>query len=143
MDELATQPSRPSEIEHGGTVEIVLGDSTAFRRSLLETIVDDEFDVVGVASTGVEAISLIDEHRPDVAILNKNVPIKDGLEAATEARATIPDLGVVLLCDRGDLTPELLAEETVDEILTYPYQKPALIQAITNIVDDGEAPPTG
>lgn len=128
------QPTDQPAIESGETVEIVLGASTAFKRSLLETILGDVLDVVGVASTGVEALSLIDEHDPDVAVLSTDLPIKDGVEAATEAKATNPDLGVVLLCGRTDLTPELLAEGAVDEFLAYPYQKPALIRAITGLV---------
>lgn len=48
------------------------------------TAADDEIEVVGVGANGREAIALAREHRPDVVLLDLEMPIMDGVQAAEE-----------------------------------------------------------
>ncbi|MFC4322895.1 response regulator transcription factor [Litchfieldia salsa] len=47
---------------------------------------EDDMEVVGKATNGVEAISLVHEHQPDICIMDIEMPEKSGLDAAEELK---------------------------------------------------------
>ena len=58
---------------------------------------DERFRLVGRALNGREALVLAREQRPDVVILDINMPVMDGIEAARELRAWRPDQRILML----------------------------------------------
>jgi DNA-binding NarL/FixJ family response regulator len=77
---------------------IVADDHTLVRsgmRLLLESIPD--VIVVGEAANGVEALHLIEEHRPDVAMMDLAMPEMTGLQAIRRATEQFPDTRIVVL----------------------------------------------
>ena len=73
-------------------------DNHAFRR-LIQLLLEMEpdVDVVGDAANGKEAIELVQEHRPDVLLLDVAMPIMDGIEALPHVRAASPQTRVIML----------------------------------------------
>ena len=57
----------------------------------------DEFDVVGQAGDGEEAIRLAVEFTPDVIIMDVIMPVKDGVDACREIMDLLPDTRVLML----------------------------------------------
>jgi len=66
----------------------------AFIAALLKKI---DCDVVGQATNGVEAIALYREKKPDLLLLDINMPVKTGMEALADVRAEFPDAKVIML----------------------------------------------
>ena len=56
---------------------------------------DDRFAVAGRARNGREAVALAEEVEPDAVVLDIEMPVLDGVEAAKRLRATAPDLPIV------------------------------------------------
>ena len=82
---------------------LVVDDHPLFRAgitSLLETVPDME--VVGEAADGEEAISRTLETRPDVVLMDLNLPRTPGLEATRRIVAAAPDCSVLVLTMQGD-----------------------------------------
>ena len=62
---------------------IIADDHPIFREGLVKTIERDKtFTVIGQAGDGAEALKLITELRPDIAVLDVSMPIMDGIEVA-------------------------------------------------------------
>ena len=61
---------------------VVAEDEALIRLDLVETLAEEGYDVVGEAADGDEAIRLVRELRPDVAVLDIKMPGTDGLAAA-------------------------------------------------------------
>src|SRR3982750_354594 len=63
-------------------------------RSLLER--EPDFTVVADAANGVRTLELIDQHQPDVAVIDVSMPDMDGIEATRQIRAR-DDIKIVAL----------------------------------------------
>ncbi len=64
--------------------------------------------VLQTVANGIEAISAIRKHRPDVAILDYNMPGANGLEVFLEARRWAPETRFLVLT--GSMQAEMLAQ---------------------------------
>ncbi|WP_416957308.1 response regulator [Nocardioides sp. T5] len=64
-------------------IRVVLADDHAVVRRGLTGLIEstDDLEVVGVARDGNEAVELVREHRPDVAVMDLQMPVLDGVEA--------------------------------------------------------------
>ncbi|HEX7529535.1 MAG TPA: response regulator transcription factor [Pyrinomonadaceae bacterium] len=86
------------------TVRILLADDhklvRAGIRSLLERLPDIE--VVAEASDGREALRLIEEHRPQIVLMDIAMPELNGLEATRRVAKTFPDVSVIILSIYSD-----------------------------------------
>ncbi|MER5650146.1 response regulator transcription factor [Streptosporangium sp. NPDC002524] len=80
-------------------IRIVLADDEAMIRAGVKAILatDEGVEVVAEAADGREAVELVRAHRPDIALLDIRMPRLDGLSAAAELRAVMPEVAVVML----------------------------------------------
>ena len=64
-------------------IRVVLADDHAVVRRGLAGLLEstDDIEVVGVAKDGSEAVELVRAHRPDVAVMDLQMPVLDGVEA--------------------------------------------------------------
>jgi AmiR/NasT family two-component response regulator len=63
---------------------VVAEDEALIRLDLVEMLREEGYDVVGEAGDGAEAVRLVEELRPDVAVLDVKMPGLDGLSAAEQ-----------------------------------------------------------
>ena len=69
-------------------------------RSILEQ--DPRFEVIGEAVDGAKAIEEAQRLEPDVVVMNVNMPVLNGLEAAREIRTKLPQSVIVILSVNAD-----------------------------------------
>lgn len=72
------------------TISIVLADDEELIRGALATLLEleDDITVVGQAGDGEHALRLIDQNQPDVAVLDLEMPLLDGIQAAERIQDT-------------------------------------------------------
>jgi DNA-binding NarL/FixJ family response regulator len=77
---------------------LVVDDQALFAEALMLTLgIDDRIEVVGSASSGVEAVSLAAALRPDVVLMDVHMPSMDGIEATRRVRNVSPGSRVVIV----------------------------------------------
>ena len=79
---------------------VVAEDEALIRMDLVEMLGEAGYLVVAQASDGAEAIALVAEHKPDLAILDVKMPILDGISAAEEIISTCPVLMLTAFSQR-------------------------------------------
>ncbi len=86
-------------------LRILVADDNQFMRTAYKRILEtqDDFEVVGMASDGQEALDKALELAPDVAVLDVRMPKMDGIEAAHLITARHPETGIVLISAYDDL----------------------------------------
>ncbi|GAA1940313.1 response regulator [Nocardioides hwasunensis] len=91
-----THPIRP--------IRVVLADDHAVVRRGLAGLLEstDDLAVVGVARDGSEAVELVREHRPDVAVMDLQMPVLDGVEATRSIVAEQVGTEVLVLTSFSD-----------------------------------------
>ena len=88
-------------ISHMRPRVLVVDDHAAFRRSASALLIADGFDVVGEAADGEDAIEAVGRLRPDVVLLDIQLPGLDGL-AVTERIGAGPGKPAVILVSSRD-----------------------------------------
>ena len=79
---------------------VVAEDEALIRMDLIEMLDEAGYEVVAQASDGAQAIELVQEHKPDLAILDVKMPILDGISAAEEIIGTCPVLMLTAFSQR-------------------------------------------
>lgn len=100
---------------------------------LLETM--HEGRVVGKAQDGRDALDLVAEHRPDLVLMDINMPHMDGIEASKRIRRASPRTRIAVLSIYGhrEFVIELLGSG-VDSYLLKTADKEELLTAIRSVV---------
>ncbi len=77
---------------------VIADDHPVFRRGLRQSIEENaSFSIVGEASTGAEALRLVEEHMPDIAVLDIDMPELRGLQVARAIQDKELFVGVIIL----------------------------------------------
>jgi DNA-binding NarL/FixJ family response regulator len=125
-------------------IKVVLADDMhLFRQMLMDALEDEEgITVVGQASNGRDAVSLCKDLKPDIIILDVQMPHMDGVEATVEITRHCPATRVVILTAyeddeiifrlvQGGATGYLLKDTRIDEVvraIRVAYSGESLIQ---------------
>jgi response regulator NasT len=79
---------------------VVAEDEALIRMDLVEMLIEAGYEVLAQANNGAEAIELVHEHKPDLAILDVKMPILDGISAAEEIITICPVLMLTAFSQR-------------------------------------------
>jgi response regulator NasT len=61
---------------------IVAEDESLIRMDIVETLIEHGFDVIAEASDGEQAVTLVNQHKPDLLVMDIKMPNLDGISAA-------------------------------------------------------------
>ena len=117
-------------------MDVLIADDSEFMRNLLREILEAEYDVVGEAENGVEAIELYEETDPDLVVMDVTLPIRDGVESTAAIADRDPSATVVMCTSVGrEERMERALEAGADGYVTKPYQKPGVYDEIERVLD--------
>ncbi|MDA8312618.1 MAG: response regulator [Actinomycetota bacterium] len=129
------QMQAPSPSAEATPTRVVIAEDEAIiRLDLKEILQSAGYEVVGETGRGDEAVSLVDQHRPDLVILDVKMPGMDGVRAAREISARHRAAVVVLTAfSQRDLIEEA-REAGVSAYLVKPFRREELLPAVANVI---------
>jgi len=91
---------------------VLVVDDAANLRELLTVLLDveDDFEVVGTAADGIQALEKAESLKPDIVLLDLAMPVMDGLQALPGLRERLPDSRIVIF---SGFEHEALAREAL------------------------------
>jgi CheY-like chemotaxis protein len=96
---------------------LIVDDEASFREALGEFLVEEGFEVVGMAADGGEGIAEAERLRPDVVLMDFRMPSMDGIAAAREIKDRDPKTQILMLTAYDD--PALRTEATMEGVFCY------------------------
>jgi CheY-like chemotaxis protein len=125
MNMSASTPARVLTVE----------DDPIVRADLRLILEDHGFDVCAAARNGLEAVDLAREHRPDLILIDLNLPELDGVEAT---RRIFEERQVPIVAFTGhvggDSIERAVAAGAVDHV-TKPFSEAALVGTLRNVLE--------
>src|SRR6185436_2352686 len=109
---------------------VIAEDEALIRLDLAEMLGEEGYDVVGQAGDGQRAVELVEEHRPDLVVLDVKMPKLDGISAAERIAAQrIAPVVILTAFSQRDLV-ERAREAGAMAYLVKPFQKKDLVPTI-------------
>jgi chemosensory pili system protein ChpA (sensor histidine kinase/response regulator) len=123
---------------------MVVDDSITVRRVMERFLQRNGMRVV-TAKDGLDAISALSENKPDIILLDIEMPRMDGYEFATHVRndERVSDVPIIMITSRvGDKHRARAIEIGVNDYLGKPYQDSQLLDAIRRLLEEREISPS-
>jgi len=140
-------------------IRLLIADDHGVLRAGLRALLsaEPEFEVIGEAETGEEALHMAESLRPDVVLLDVSMPGPSGIEVTRELKGRFPDMRVLILTVHEDETllrealragaagyivKRAVEEELIAAILAVwrgdIYVHPAMTRALLHDVVEGQ-----
>jgi two-component system, chemotaxis family, chemotaxis protein CheY len=113
---------------------LVVDDALFMRKLICGVAADAGWQVVGEAGNGAEAISLYQQHRPDLVTMDLVMPVMGGLEALRQIRAVDPEAKVVVVTalDQKQSLMDSIREGAIDFIVK-PFERERVLALLAKL----------
>lgn len=118
-------------------VTFVITDDALFMRTLLRKIIEqfEEYEVVGEASNGLEAIEVAKKYQPDILTLDITMPEMDGIQAVKEILKVSPKTRIIMVSAMGQQSMVIEAiKQGAKDFVVKPFDKSRVYQSIKNVL---------
>ena len=115
----------------------VITDDAIFMRTLLRKIIEqgDDFEVLGEASNGREAIEAAEKYKPDILTLDITMPEMDGIQAVPEIMKVSPHTSIIMVSAMGQQSMVIEAiKHGAKDFVVKPFEKSRVYQSIKNVL---------
>jgi two-component system, response regulator PdtaR len=120
---------------------VIADDESIIRLDLKEILESDGYVVVGEAARGDDALAMIREHRPDLALLDIKMPGLDGIEVAREVKGSGTMVVLLTAFSQRSLI-ESARDAGVVAYLVKPFRSSEILPKLAALLNphDDEAP---
>ncbi|WP_026660227.1 response regulator [Butyrivibrio sp. AC2005] len=114
---------------------ILIADDTTFMREMLKSSLDREkYEIIGEAKTGKEAVEQYKAKKPDLLILDINMPEMNGIDALTQVMEFDPDANVIMCSDQKQEPMIVLAlKKGAKDFVVKPFMASDVLRALSKI----------
>ena len=131
------QAKQDTAVSSGRTSVLIVDDSVTVRKVTSRLLERQGYDA-HTARDGADALEILQDFRPDVMLLDIEMPRMDGFEVASTIRrdSELKDLPIIMITSRtGDKHRERAMEIGVNEYMGKPFQEAQLISTIQSLTD--------
>jgi len=113
-------------------IAVVIVDDNDMMRTILRSILrGEEYDVVGEARNGAQAVELVERLKPDIVCMDVLMPEKNGLEAMAEIKQILPETEFIMITGSAD--PETVQDAIMNGASGYivkPFNAARVLDAL-------------
>jgi len=123
------------EVEQSRPLLVMVVDDSVTVRKVTSRLLERNGMNVLTAKDGVDALVLLQDHTPDILLLDIEMPRMDGFEVASHIRADelLKDLPIIMITSRsGQKHRDRAMAIGVNEYLSKPYQETVLLESIAH-----------
>lgn len=115
---------------------LVVDDAIFMRTTIKRMLENQQFEVIGEASNGNEAVDMYRQLQPDVVTMDITMPGKTGIEAAKEIIAEYPEAKIVMVTALGQQKLIVDAiENGAKDFITKPFNPDQIVNVLKNVTD--------
>ena len=113
---------------------LVVDDALFMRKLICGVAAEAGWQIVGEAGNGEEAVSLYQQHRPDLVTMDLVMPVMGGLEALRQIRAVDPEAKVVVVTalDQKQSLMDSIREGAIDFIVK-PFERERVLALLAKL----------
>jgi DNA-binding NarL/FixJ family response regulator len=117
----------------------IIDDHQLFREGIKRILeFEEEFEVVADGADGSEVLSIVEQYRPDIVLMDINMPNINGVEATKQLVETYPETKVVVLSIHDDENYVMRALQTgATGYLLKEMDADTLIEAVKVVAEGG------
>ena len=115
--------------------KILIVDDAVFMRLILKEILEkNEYEVIGQAKDGMEAVEKYKLLKPDIVTLDVTMPMMDGIEALKQIKAYNKEATVMMISSMGQ---EAIVKQATDAgakgFIVKPYDEETIVRAFNKL----------
>jgi DNA-binding NarL/FixJ family response regulator len=113
---------------------LIVDDHEGIRRNIRALLDDNDLPVCGEATNGEEALRSVRKLKPEVVLLDINMPLMNGIQAAYEIRRIAPATKVIFLTIHDAPETAAVVRLLADEYVTKSASGTRLVPIVTNFL---------
>lgn len=119
------------------SIKVLVVDDAVFMRNMIKDIFSgNDFEVVGEAANGVEAIEKYNELKPDVVTMDIVMPLKSGIEAVKEIVSNDSSAKIVMCSALGQDSLIMEAIEAgAKDFIVKPFKAEKVVEVVRRIAE--------
>ncbi|WP_209121944.1 response regulator [Alkalihalobacillus sp. BA299] len=116
---------------------VLIVDDAAFMRMMIKDILTkNDFEIVGEAANGQEAVEKFKELSPDIVTMDITMPEKDGIEALRDIKNIDPNAKVIMCSAMGQQAMVIDAIQSgAKDFIVKPFQADRVIEALQKVAN--------
>lgn len=117
-------------------LRVLIADDHELVRYSLKLAFEKEkhIELVGLARNGQEAVEMVSQHKPDVVVLDLQMPIMDGLSASEQIKRLYPQTNIVAYSSVRDPQLEVMVQTSqIDAFCRKEIPMQELINVVTEV----------
>lgn len=118
-------------------IKFLIVDDAIFMRSVLrKMLTESNFQVVGEAANGLQAIEMAQLLQPDIITLDITMPEMDGMQAIEKILEVSPNSKIIMCSAMGQHSKVVEAiKKGAKDFVVKPFEKTRVLQAIYNVMN--------
>ncbi|MEB3181811.1 MAG: response regulator transcription factor [Nostocaceae cyanobacterium] len=120
------------------TLKVMVVDDHELTRFCLKLAFSNQnnIELVGLASNGKEAVDMFEQYRPDVVVMDLQMPIMDGWSASTKIKDIEPNTQIIAYSSLEDMkSPDSNSSDCLDAFCKKDTATPELIALVRKLGD--------
>jgi len=114
-------------------IRVLLAEDNKAMLSQIKKLLTANFDVVGEANDGLQALEAAEELKPDILLLDISMPVMNGIETARRLRQANSKTRIIFLSVHAD--PEFVSEAMVTGAMGYVI-KPRMVSDLLVAINE-------